>query len=161
MSVSRIDREPATTITNPRTGEILTESSPTEDLAGCLADLKTYRESIKVAEQLIQGELRARMDKNAKWTEHLPGGLKMSVPSPAPEEVWDGVELHSRLLNLVDEGLLSIAAVQAAVSQEVKYTVRKAGINALRKAGGPAAEIVNELAEEMPKARYVRVERKL
>lgn len=146
------------TVVSPRTGEIITLSGTTEDLGAYLADVREHESLLKEAKRLVQRELVARMDRQAKWTIHA-GGLKLSAPSPKPSEVWDGAELRAQLLALVDDDTLAIEAVDAAVEVIVDHKVHKAGVNALRSLGGPAREIVDALAEEPEKERYVSVTR--
>lgn len=148
------------TLVNPATGEALTLDSPTEDLGRFLADMREHESLWREAKNVVQGEIRNRMDQQKKWTLHVPG-LKLTAPSPAagtPEE-WDGAALRSELLELADEGTLSIEAVDAAVEVIVTYKVHKAGINALRAGQGAPAEIVDRLAMRGEKPRYVTVSR--
>lgn len=148
------------TLVSPRTGEVLSLDSPTEDLAGLIADLREHKSLTDEALNCVQAEILRRMDTEAKWTVNL-GPWKITGKSPKPKETWDGAELRSRLLELVDQKALTIQAVDMVVEQVLEHKVNKAGVNSLRSLGGEAAEIVNELAVEEPERRYVRVERGL
>ncbi len=140
-------------------GEPLTLESPSADLARGIAELREHIAQVTDLKNEISQELLRRLDMNAKWTAHVPG-FKIMGDTPKDTEKWDGADLYAALGLLVDAGELSIDAVNAAVGVETVYTVKKAGINALRALGGRAGEIVDELAVSVPKAnRGVRVER--
>lgn len=145
-------------VMNPTTGEVLTLAAPTDDLGGFLADVREFKELLRESERVVSQELLFRMDKGAAWTLH-GRGLKISGDSPAPVEAWDGAELRTALLELVDDGVLAVEAVDAAVETVVTYKPRKAGINALRKLGGRVGEVVDGLAVKAEKTRSVRVTR--
>jgi hypothetical protein len=145
-------------LVNPVTGEALTLASPTEDLGRWLADIRDFEYQLREAKRTVTTEILARLDKNAEWTAHLPG-LKIRGDSPQPVEEWDGAQLREALLELVDEGVLAIEAVDAAVETIVSYKPRKAGINKLRKLGGRVAEVVDSLKRASEKDRRVTVSR--
>ena len=146
------------TVVSPRTGEVLNLDAPTEDLGGYLADVRETESMLREAKRLVTCELVSRFDQAAKWTVHA-GGLKLSAPSPAPTEEFDAPALRDALLELVDQGLLSVEAVDAAVETVVSYKARKGGINALRKLGGKVAETTAAHCTETVKERYVSVGR--
>ena len=146
------------TVVSPRTGELLELSAPDEDLAGWLADVREHESLLREAKNLVQRELLRRMDRSAKWTVRVPK-FKLTGTSPKPEETWDGAVLRERLHDLVDDGELTVEAVDAAVETVISFKVRKAGVNALRAAGGRAAAIVDELAIATEKERRVSVSR--
>lgn len=83
----------------------------------------------------------------------------VKTQSPAPAEEWDALAARSELLELVDEGVLGIEAVDAAFEPVVTYKPRKAGINALKKLGGRVAEILASHSHEVERERYVTVSR--
>lgn len=143
---------------NPLTGEALTLASPDEDLARWLADIREVESVIRENKKIVQREILSRMDRSASWTVRVPG-FKLTGQSPAPVEEWDGVELRTALLGLVDEGLLTIEAVDGAVETVVAYKPRKAGIVKLRKLGGRVAETVDLLARASEPERRVSVGR--
>lgn len=151
------DLTPTTTgVVHPDTGEIITPESPPEKLGAFIADIRSHESEIRELKQVASRWLIAQMDKAASWTLTVPG-LKLSAPSPQPVEEFDGPALREALLDLVDEGVLSIEAVDKAVETVVKYEPRKSGINALRKRGGRVAAVVDAHAREVEKARYVSV----
>jgi hypothetical protein len=154
------DLVPTTSIqlVNPSTGEVVELDGPTESLAEFLADMREHESLCREAKKLVTREVVSRMDKSATWTLHV-AGLKLSAASPAPTEEFDGPELKEALHALVEEGVLSIEAVDAAVETVVSYKPRKAGINALRKLGGRVAEVIAEHCREVEKDRYVSVGR--
>lgn len=149
---------PVANFANPVTGEVLTLDSPDVDLGRYLSDLREFESVLREHKSMVNRELLARLDKRRSWTSHLPG-MKLSAPSPKPDESWDGAELHARLLEFVDRDELDIEAVNAAVAIVTRYEPRKAGINALRKGGGPVADVVNELCVESERNRYISVVR--
>jgi hypothetical protein len=141
---------------DPKTGEQLTLDHPTEDLARYLDSVRSLEWELRTQKRLVTEELLARMDKSASWTMHLPG-MKVTGQSPAPEESWNGAELREALLRLADEGVITAEAVDAAVETVVSYKPRKAGISALRKLGGPVAEVVDSLRRLDQRDRRVSV----
>jgi hypothetical protein len=145
-------------VISPATGEFISLDSPTEKLGECLADIRDYESLLREAKRALTTELLARFDRNAQWTVHA-GGFKLSGQSPAPVEEWDGAELRTALLGLVDADLLSIEAVDAAVETVVTYKPRKAGINALKKLGGRVGEVVESLRQESERERRITVSR--
>lgn len=147
------------TVVSPRTGEVIALDAPTGELGQWLADVREAESMLKEAKNLVQRELVRRMDKEAKWTQHVPGGLKLSAPSPKPEEIWDGVDLRGALMEFVDCGVLAIEAVDAAVEQKIEYDVHKRGLNSLRNLGGEVGAAIEKLKTESEKQRYVSVGR--
>lgn len=145
-------------LVNPSTGELLTLDSPTEDLGRFLADMREHESLCREAKRAITREVVARMDKGATWTLHVEG-LKLSSQSPAPVEEFDGPALHEALQFLVDEDVIGVEALDAAVETVISYKPRKAGINALRKLGGRVADVVDEHRTVIDKDRYVSVSR--
>lgn len=140
-------------------GEELTLDSPTQDLAEYLDGVKELRSRLDEERAIISRELVSRMDQGAKWTLHA-GPYKLTAPSPAVGEEWDGAELYDALCELVEDGAISMDAVNAAVEIHLSYKVKKAGVNALRKIGGPVAGAIDGLAREAePKPRNVSVTR--
>jgi hypothetical protein len=143
-------------VLNPTTGEILSLDRPTGELGRYLLEVREFEQVLREHKNLVTRELLARLDKDASWTLY-EDGLKIVGQSPAPVKEWDGAELRSALLGLVDEGVLSIEAVDAAVETIVTYKPRKAGIGKLRKLGGRVKATVDELARESEPRRSVTV----
>lgn len=141
---------------NPITGEVLSLASPDDDLARWLSDMREYRSQLTEIERAVKQEFLARMDRQAAWTIHA-GGVKVSGTSPASVEDWDGAELRTALLALVDEGVVDISAVDAAVETVVEYCPRKRGIAQLRKLGGRVAAAVDGLARVSEPERRISV----
>lgn len=152
------DVERAVQFANPLSGEVLTLASPSDDLGRYLADLREFESVLREHKKMVTRELLGRMDKQASWTQHF-AGLKLTGQSPQPGEEWDGAELREALLKLVDEGKLSIEAVDAAVETVVSYNVKKAGVNKLRKVGGVVASTVDGLVRPVERERRVSVSR--
>lgn len=147
--------EPRRDFMNPATGEVLTLTSPSEDLGAYLAAVKDLESQVRDYKRVVTDELLRRMDASADWTLHLPG-MKLSAPSPAPAEEFDELALREDLLELVDAGRLSIEAVDRAIETVITYKAHKAGINALRKVPG-LAEVIARHTRTVEKRRYVTV----
>lgn len=144
---------------NPFTGEALElRDAAIDDLARFLDDIKDYRSRLQEAQSLVSREVLRRQDQAASWTTRA-GGFVLKGASPAPSEEFDALALRSELLGLVDEGALSIEAVDAAVETIITYKPQKSGINALRKLGGVVAQIVDRHAQPVEKPRYVSISR--
>ena len=146
-------------VVSPRTGEIIPLDARTDVLAGFLLDVREMESMLREAKREVTREILNRCDRQASWTLHLEGGLKVTGQSPSPSEEWDGPALREALLDHVDAGRLSIEAVDAAVETVVSYRVRKSGVAALRKLGGPVADTVNQLCQQTEKERRVSVTR--
>lgn len=144
---------------DPLTAEVLTLDSESGDLARFLTNVRELESVLREHKRMVTRELLTRMDRSASWTMRVEGGLKITGQSPAPAESWDGAELRTALLELVDAGVLAVEAVDAAVETVVSYRPRKAGITALRKLGGDAAAVVERLCVVSEPERRVSVSR--
>jgi hypothetical protein len=154
-------RETADTVRlfDPATGEELQlATAPTDQLAEMRAYIRDLEEDLRLAKQALDGEVLKRMDQRAMWS-WAGNGYTLKAPSPAPVVEFDAEQLRGRLEELVAEGLLSMAAVDAAVEVVTSFKARVAGINALRKLGGTVAEAVAECATEVDKPRRVSLGR--
>lgn len=147
---------PIVQVASPVTGELLTLDAPTEDLASLLADIRDFESVLKEQKALVNRELLARLDKNASWTQQA-GDYKLSAPSPATGEEWDGAGLYAALCDLKDSGVISMDAVNLAVEIQHVYKVRKVGVNSLRKLPGVGQVVDRYCTPAEPKARYVSV----
>lgn len=147
-------------IFDPVTGaEIDLAEAPDEQLAELRDLIRDAEEEQRLAKQAIDAEVIARMDRAAKWTLRA-GGFEMTAPSPAlKNEVVDAAALHAALMVFVDDGLLSVEAVDAAVQQVLTFKPRKAGIDALRKRGGRIAEVIAEHEQQVQPSRRVTLKR--
>lgn len=143
---------------NPVTGDVLTLASPDEDLLGYLADIREFESVLREHKRMISRELAGRRDKIGKWS-WTAGDYKASVPSPAPAEEWDGAELRDALLEFVDQDILAIEAVDAAVEVVVSYKVKRVGVEALRKLV-VIRDVIDGLAKPVERReRSVKIER--
>lgn len=147
------------TVVSPVTGEVLELTAHTDALAQYLVDVRETELLLREAKKLVSREIASRLDRIATWTLRLEGGLMVKTQSPQPTEEWDALAARSELLELVDEGVLSVEAVDAAFEPVVTYKPKKAGINKLRKLGGRVAEILSAHSHEVEKERYVTVSR--
>lgn len=152
------DLQPAEQFVNPTTGEVLTLASPDADLGHYLADIRDLESILREHKKIVTRELLSRMDRSASWTVYADG-VKLSGASPKPTEEFNGPALHEALSALVDEGVLTVEAVDAAVETVVTYEPRKRGINSLRALGGRVKEIVDAHATEVTKDRRITVSR--
>lgn len=151
--------EPIPSFTNPLTGEIVPLKAPDLDLAVFLHDLKVHQSQLRELAKIVQRELLDRQDFRAKWTTHVPG-FEIKGDRQKDEESWDGAELREALLAFVDQGVLSIEAVDGAVETVVSFKVKKLGLNSLRSLGGEIAETIDRLRTVVPRDRRVNVSRK-
>lgn len=145
------------TVVSPRTGEVLSLDAPLEDLGGFLADVREHESLLKEAKNVVNGEVLQRMEKEGLYTLRA-GPLELRGGSPFTTE-YDGAGLRDALLALVDEDVISAAAVDRAVEVVVSYKPQARGINALRALGGRVAEVVAEFSSVVEKQRYVSVKR--
>jgi hypothetical protein len=144
---------------DPATGEELElASAPTDQLAEMRAYIRDLEEDLKLAKQALDGEVIRRMDLECRWS-WSGNGYTLKAPSPAPGIEFDAAQLRGRLEELVAEGLLSMAAVDAAVEVVTEFKPKVAGINALKKLGGAVAEAIAECATEVEKPRRVSLGR--
>jgi hypothetical protein len=148
-----------TSIVDPRTGEaVLIHDATLDQLAACREWIRDLEHTTREAKGLIDAEVVRRFDATAKWSATV-AGFKLSAPSPAPAVEYDAQELRGRLEELVADGVLSMDAVDAAVEVVTGFKARAAGINALRKLGGPVAAVVEECSRVVEKPRRVSVSR--
>lgn len=146
-------------IVDRHTGETIAIHDATlEQLAGCRDWIRDFEDTARAAKRLIDAEVIGRLDANARWTVEA-GPYKLSAPSPAPETRVDAQELRGRLEELVADGVLSIAAVDAAVEVVTEFKAKAAGVKALVKLGGLVAEVVGECSSEVPRDRRVSIRR--
>ena len=146
-------------VIHPVTGEFLQlDTLHVDRLANLLADIKDLESRLREMKSLASREVLRRQDREAKWTTPA-GGYVLKGSSPTPTEEWDELALREDLYQLVDNGVITEEAADAAVETVVTYKVRKAGINALRKLGGAVAETVDKHCREVEKTRYISVSR--
>lgn len=146
-------------VAHPFTGEAIElANAKVDELAKLLDAVKDYQSRLQELRSLVSQEVLRRQDQAASWTTKA-GEYVLKGSSPAPVEEFDSLALRSELLGLVDEGALSIEAVDAAVETIVTYKARKAGVNSLRKLGGVVAQVVDRHATPIEKTRYVSVSR--
>lgn len=145
---------------DPATGEELDLSLCSDATLANLRDMiRDAEDEQRQAKRQIDAEVLARMDRNAKWTIKTEGGLELTAPSPASKSEYDAGALHAALMAFVDDGLLSVEAVDAAVEQVLTYKPRVRGIEALRKRGGAIADVIAEHETQVEPTRRVTVKR--
>jgi hypothetical protein len=155
-------------LAHPLTGEVIDlVKASDEDLAGFLDGLDSDRNVIQEAKRIVAAEAIRRMDRNVEWTLRA-GPYQLSTRSPEAttrygpkqkREWYDGMGLRSDLLALVDEGVLTIEAVDAACEVEVICRVKTGGVNKLLKLGGEVAQVVQRHAYPEEPSRYVSVKK--
>ena len=143
-------------LVNHSTGTLVDLNGSNDHLAEYLQQSKRIREHLRDRERIVEAELLHRMDLQAQYTIHTTVG-KLTAPSPQPVEEYDGLALRTDLLEMVDEGLLSVEAVDRACPVEVSVKVSKRGVGQLRKLGGRVAEAVDRHRTEAAPRRSVRV----
>jgi hypothetical protein len=149
---------PPEQVINPVTAQVVTVDSPTGDLGVFIDDARECKRILDEQIRWASREILRRQDKQASWTDHLPG-VKVTGQSPKQNEDWDGAGLRAALMRFVDEGTLAIAAVDAAVEQNISWKVKKAGVGKLRKIGGEVAATVDRLCVTSEPERRVSVSR--
>ncbi|MCK9250664.1 MAG: hypothetical protein M0P31_17005 [Solirubrobacteraceae bacterium] len=120
----------AVEVVNPLTGELVDVAAlPTDALAVERNEIRAARDAISAWARAIDGELTARLDREARRSATV-AGYKLSVTAP---EVWstDALGLRNALAALVADGVLSQAAVDAAVEPVTKVEARRRGLTAL------------------------------
>jgi len=144
---------------DPQTGAELDLSLCSDATLANLRDMiRDAEDEQRQAKRQIDGEVLARMDRNASWTLKVPG-FELSAPSPAEKSEFDAPALHADLMAFVDDGLLSVEAVDAAVEQVLTYKPRVRGIEALRKRGGAIAEVIAKHEQKIEPTRRVTIKR--
>jgi hypothetical protein len=146
-------------LVHPLTGQALDLDNATyEDLGRMLAEIDEQKLLLQELRNLVGGEVLSRQDLEVQWTTHA-GDYKLTGASKQPVEEFDGLELRNALLELADAGVISQEAVDRAVETVITYKPKKAGIAALRKLGGDVKDLIDDRAIEVPRRRYVKVER--
>ena len=86
----------------------------------------------------VSDELLTRMDRDAGWTMHFPG-LDISGDTPNRRE-YKADRVLKVLEDLVADGTITKEAAQKAIERKVSYTVKKRGVDAIKKLGGDVAK---------------------
>jgi hypothetical protein len=147
-------------VLNPLTGELVDlAAATTTDLAIERDEVRTARDAISTWAKAIDQELTDRLDREAKRSATV-GGYKLTVTAPTVRQT-DEIGLRAALLKLVDDGVLSDAAVDAAVEVVEVVKARRSGINALHKhANDRVRQVAGDYDQEVPnQSRRVTVNR--
>jgi hypothetical protein len=147
-------------VIDPSTGEVVDLDSPIDQLAACMDNIRELESRIREEKSKLTREFLERFDKQAEWST-VAGDFQVSAPSPKPREEFDGPGLHEALRVLVDDGTISVEALDAAVETVISYEPRRTGINKLRKLGGRAEKIIRAYTTETQPTRYVKVSRRV
>lgn len=123
---------------NTFTGEAIDLDAPTEALAKDLLYLRELDTERKQLVRAVSDELLARMDKSAAWTLHFPG-LDLTGDTPKRRE-YKPERVLKVLEELVADGTIRKEAAQKAIERKVSYSVKKSGVNAIKKLGGDVAK---------------------
>jgi len=135
---------------NPTTGEALALSEePTDTLAKLRDEIRDARDALNTWANQLDAELTARLDHEARRSASV-GGYSIKVTAPTVRET-DEAALRAALIELWEEGLISLAAVDAAVEIVEVPKARRAGLNALHRHADPRVrEVVAAHDREVP-----------
>lgn len=152
--------DPASVVVHPLTGELVDiANAPDDELAQFLEGIDEAKARVQDAKSVVSQEVMRRMDRmNVRNMRAGVYGVTVNRP-PEAATGYDGAGLLDDLLRLVDEDVLAIEAVNAAVQTEVSYKVDRHAVNRLKKLGGVVAEAVQRHVFEVNKPRYVTVKR--
>jgi len=154
-------RESADTVRlfSPATGEELDlATAALQQIAEVRCLIRDHEEDLRLAKRMLDAEILARMDRQAKWS-WSADGFALSAPSPAPVTEYDAGRLRDRLDELAYNGVLERGAVDAAVELVVSYKPHPAGIKALAKLGGVVEETIAGCSTSSKRQRRVSVRR--
>jgi len=145
------DTLPAVTDTgglvNPRTGQVVDETSSDEDVIDLLRFIRDCRSVIDALDGEVSQWLRSRADVRQKWT--LAGGAA-SMPSNRPDTSWSLEALQVLLPQLVAAGHITQREADACLQTTV--VVIAAEVNRLKDgATQKVAEALMECRVERPK----------
>jgi hypothetical protein len=144
----------------PHTGEQVDLAAiPPEGIAQILDEIKEVESRLREFKGEVAAVVIPEFDRQRKWTVDA-GPYKLSAPSDASEEVFDVDALSFALTQLVDDGVISSDAMDAACELVQTWKVKKAGLNALRKSPKLAEVIDGCVSLREPEGRKVRVSRK-
>jgi hypothetical protein len=159
---------------NPTTGELLDlAGTDTELLAVVVHEIAERRRETTAFEEMVEGELLARMDRDASWTQRI-GGFELKAASPtAGTESYRADELEVLLGDLVDNGKISAEAASAACKRQLTLVLKvpwSASPQALADqvthavaitVGGHKVEVVSATGSVRPAAAGVKALRKV
>lgn len=159
------DLEPRTpdipAVMDPQTGEALVlADAPTDSLAGFLDHVREIETNLREQKKAVTAEIIDRMDREAKWTGEV-GDYVIKGDGPTRPTEYDAEALHAALLEYVDAGAITDAALEAAIERTFTYKAKHRGLQALTKLGGDIAAVIHEHSREAEKDRRVSVKRKL
>lgn len=158
MSTELESREQGVTLVHPQTGEIIDlHSAASDQIAQWIESVREWEANAREAKQLAAAELHDRMDRSASWTLHA-GEYTIVGESPNRVEYEVGT-LRGVLGHLVEDGLITAEAADAAVKAEVTYKPAKRGINALMKLGGAVADAIRACERPVDRPRRVTLRR--
>lgn len=152
-------------VVHPFTGETLVlANAETDQLARFLDEIRDYEGRLREAKSLVNRESLRRMDANVlagSETGHTQRFGEWVLKAPATDTTTeiDAHALYQHLTQLARSGVIGFEAVERCVTSETVYKPHRAQLNALGKVSPPVAAAVAEHTHEIPKARYVKVER--
>jgi len=134
-------------LVNPRTGQVVDETSSDTDVIDLLRFIRDCRGVIDALDGEVSQWLRSRADVRQKWT--LAGGAA-SMPSNRPDTSWSLDKLRVLLPQLVSAGHITQRDADACLQTTV--TVVAAEVNRLKDTATPAiAEALMDCRVEVPK----------
>jgi len=126
---------------NPITGEALAlRDESTDTLARLRDEIRDARNALNEWANQIDAELTSRLDHEARRSAQV-GGYKIETTAPT---VWstDELALREALLELVEAGVISREAVDAAVEVVEVPKARRRGLTALHRHADPRVRAV-------------------
>lgn len=130
--------------------------APTDHLGLAIANLRDIKAAIDTAVRDINDELIARADKDASYT-YRGNGVEITLDGPGRTDITDPDGLRTALLALVEDDVITVQAVDAAVQEVVTFKASKRGLGALKKLGGRVADVIAGFEQPTTRPRAVRV----
>lgn len=167
LELVRYDGAEPVGVVNPDTGEVVGTERPVAlvgvaewvgDLAAARLAIQEWEAAARAAKRLIDSLIVPELDRAAAWTRITPQGLKVSARSPAPVDEYVPEDLRFVLDVLVQEGVITTEARDAAVVVEHRFRVSARGVAAVLKVPG-VAERVADCAIRVEPSRPVKVTR--
>lgn len=143
----------------PSTGEALSLTQPTDDLAAAVDFCRDLKRQADTAIRTIGEELLRRQDKAASWTTHTEH-FEIVGQSPAPDTEWDVDALRATLTDMVEAEEIADEAFDNALEPVVTWKVRKRGLDAIRKLNDDVRERIDACGRAVERQRRVAVKLK-
>ena len=152
--------KPVRQAVDPLSGELVDlAAQTTTDLAEARDRVREVRDAVSSWARSLDEEITARLDFENTRSAQV-GDWKVTTQAPTLRET-DAEPLRAKLCELVEEGVLSMAAVESAFEVVTTVKAKRAGLNRLHKHADPrVCELVAVHDREVPNsARRVTVTR--